>query len=221
MLNQLTEHEKTELTDEQVQFYIDLECATQGIQLLPDEPIAPNKPKIPFDLNYVTVGDISITSKAGKDIFDLIRNSTVYKKDYGSDEVKEIDSKDYNYPKLTEEQGISSKTYQKHKEELQEYNRLLNIYNTKYLEYTTIYEQRKTAQDFIYNELQNARDFINTKVYLNNRWERYLELADGDSDIAKKFMLHAYPDTDLIKYLSLVFKPASELIEDEKENHEL
>lgn len=210
IFDELTPSEKTQLSYEHKQFYIDLVCAEQGVKLLPVEPEAPIKPVVPNDLEYAEFSGFNVDIESAQAIMSIIKSAKVYDNNYGSGPLKEIDDDSYNYPNLKSKRGMSAGLYSTHKAELDNYTDLKSQYDVQQREYSEIFDARQEAKNCIFNAIEDAQDFVFRQERLASEWERYVELANRDLEVAKKFMSNTYPANELEECLPEVFTKAVE-----------
>lgn len=194
-------HEKIKnLTTENVQFYVDLECAHKSIPLLPSFPLEPKKPDIKSDITLYRVGDFRFDSfETAKKVLECLIKSPLYGADWtGMDFVrytaKKLTSEDYNYPNISQEASYTQATFNMYKEEIETYNNLKKLYDKQKKEYEEVYAKRKVIEKTIEEKIVCVNSIEQTKKRYKIIFDRYLSLAEGDREIAAKFFDDAHPE---------------------------
>lgn len=188
--NTLKTNELANLTDDEVQEYIDYKCAENGVSLAIAEPVRPIMPEKKYDLNLVEIESMTVEPDIGKKIQEVIENARFYNKYWGNDYYKLLDSS--NKPDIKYITGQSKGQHELEKiEHAAEQNALKN-YEKMMEDYNVAIEGRNEIID----EINSAKRDAFYKVDTFNRqwveWERYLKLASNDRDTAKRFFCDRY-----------------------------
>ncbi len=201
----LSNEEIFALTDEQINYYVDVECAYAGAPLLPPEPgTKPAKPEIEPDMVLYAVGGgytYVATEAEAAILMEAYKKVRTWGYDYrGNIKIAQPKSDD-SYDKRTDvAKMFSPELYDKHKKDLEAYEAKLKEWENVNNEYTKAVKQRTEVTDWIYEKLSNVRDLHRKREQLVAAHKQYLELAGGSNEIALNFLKKAYPnwnDADL------------------------
>jgi len=193
----LTDEQVFKLTPEQVEFYVNLECAKEGILLLPDErPIEPRLEKPPFDAVAFQVGDFCVAnqSEAAK-ILEVLKSVKIIRLEYESAtgyDSKVIKRLDTFTPEIKQISCYSQEMFAEIKKQLAEYNMAKNSYDRASREYNDIVTKRENAAKWIWERVEDVRERHNSQEKLLKEYNRYLVLANNDPGIALNFLQSAY-----------------------------
>lgn len=192
-INELTESELLELTDEQISNMVDYECAVEGVPMLPPHPgPAPFVEKCKPDIDIYTVGGVyCATAEDAARILDAIANATtIFKTDGYSDDKRyiAIPPGDYYYPKVEIEKGISATAYAAWKDQNAGLKELIGAYKEQRSTYDDAYKSREEIVQRVNNFISDARRNSYTRDCLRADFARYMELAEGNRRIALNFL---------------------------------
>lgn len=194
--NMLEEAELIALTPEQIVYYIDLECAEAGIELLP-----PYKPPLPIkppenDLNvYKVAGVLLVNMEEAIGLRDYLAGLT----SIGADAYHYSQGyRHYFQPKtepiaidvvtmMSEQRAIAMKT------EIAAHAQAQKDAEEGRAAYDKIFEQRDRVSDRVYAAIRTANFTENRRRELRRDFERYVELANGDAVMAARFLDKAKP----------------------------
>jgi len=189
--------EKLKLTNAEVEGYIKLECAFEGIKILP-EPIEPVKPEIGEKNDYFRIGYISemifVNAEDAAKVLKVLETCDVIHTDYADDYtyVNKIDKFKQNIGTV---RYYSKVQYEEHKEELEKYNREKKSYDMLREEYDKYRGQAMDIANDIWDEIEKVRGLNRLLLELTQVYKNYLEMAKGDSEIASSFLNKAYKDS--------------------------
>jgi len=193
----LTEEEKTSLTDDQVKYYTTLECANRGI-IIPQKPISEVKEVISPTSRFYSIGYESVLFDNEEDVKAYIElvsraynstgvtgsySSTNYyakKKDASSLEIK-------NSLYYTEDEAKSIKQLMTQNLEIK---KEWESYNTSLTEYNKV--ERDIVDEIDEINYKNSRIEHYNKIYND-----YLTLADNNDKMAYTFFKKAYGNLSL------------------------
>ena len=208
-LQEHTDEELIELKDEEIAILIDLECAHEGVPMLPTKPVAPSYEKPVFDCKVFVIAGLVFTSAedAGK-VLEAINETTPYDTDGYNDDKRLTKLSEYGYPKIAPELIYSIEKWEeikdfaaRNKKEQRSYNKLKDVYDEAAIGredvVTTVWDAIRLAQQKAY-QLKAIKD-----SYAN-----YLQLAGGDAQIAMNFLIKAGAtmDNDLVYELCPDYK---------------
>jgi len=197
----LTDEQVFQLTAEQVNFYVDLECAKEGVLLLPDEmPVEPVLVKPPFDATVYEIGGfVVVTPEESAVILDALNSVKLVRLDYESATgyeskfIRRLDTE----TKVTQTRCYSGETFAEIKKALTEYTMAKNTYDRAIKEYREINSKREKAAQWIWDRVEEIREKHISQERMNKEFQRYLVLANGDKDIARNFLKNAYSLSDV------------------------
>ena len=198
-INELTEQEILDLTEDQISTMIRFEAAEQGIKLLP-MPIEPTYKKIPTPLrrvhylgyfNSIVFSDIAVAVQ----IQELLKSSETFGLSYPNGNY------DLQYIDRSKNSGLDIKTvgvYEKPEidsilEDVKDNKRLKEEYDATLSEYRENQEAIEAISKEIYDVVWVVREKYDTlskycRLYKND----YLPLAGNDLLIAMNFLVKAY-----------------------------
>ena len=194
-LEDYTDAELVNLTEEQVLDLIDLECGYEGIQLLPTLPEHPKKENLNKDFEVWEVPAMTFANNA--DAIAVVAASA------GKSHVIEHYVPGPGYQKygrintdhsvgITSKRIFSHNHYKEIETRLKQYESTKQDYDRAKEEYDKISKTRSSIIDSINEAISEARTTAQRLSRLEQASLRYLTLAHGDKEIAKRFMLDAY-----------------------------
>ena len=193
LLEDYTEEELVNITDEQYQYLLQLECANRGIDL-----IVPEYPKEPEVVKYK--GDIVFLQatfnikKEDKLLFEeAIQNVTLWDVFKYNDDCKVNDSGlDYH------EIDIYSPDYHEEvKEDKALSKRKLIEYKRKKAEYDRISKDRQGVINDINSAIYDAKDKHRYNESVKAYYNECIRLSDGNEGIAFGFLLKRFDDEEI------------------------
>ena len=198
--NELTEKEIMELGEKNIQDLIDLECANEGVKLI-KRPNEPQKPELQNDIICYKIDDMIFkTQKEAQMVFDVLRETKTYKTNYNYES-----GYDFKYLELDDDFGnnlsikkttyLSKKKYKEHEETLVKYESDKSIYDTKYQKWNKENDKRREIEGTIREYINKAYEKESERQDMLMQYKRYLELANDDELIAKKFLCDAHGKT--------------------------
>ncbi|MBU3193494.1 L-rhamnose mutarotase [Clostridium algidicarnis] len=191
--NDLSQVELTKLSTEEIQRFIDLECALNGIPLLPSEPVKPEIKKIDADMEGYEVAGFYFKDKSqALDLLDKVTSLDIYSKSYGSETLERIESSSYGFPKIEIQKYFSNEYYLLTKSEKERYENLKKNYKKEKQSYDEAYEEYKKCHDEVWNAVYEAVEETNARDRFKGQFERYLELSSNDKVVAMNFLKNAY-----------------------------
>lgn len=180
---------------------VDLECAIRGIPLLPAHPGArPKKPESSAVASFYKVGDWCFSSPTqAETVIDAIlaAGPIKIKSESGMQVAFSMPTTDYYYPKVESKKAICADDYKDIKEEAESINAKIKEYDSLLNDYDEVNKQRQTVireiteRHDIALEVQYALDRINQDI------ARYTDLAEGNQEIAIKFLMDSRKDSSL------------------------
>jgi hypothetical protein len=197
---ELTDAEVLELTDDEVQTYINLACAEEGVPFLPPCPVAPE----PYNpIKSVTIYKVvSLEFTDGKEADKLAeiingmqsRTNTAYKYPrggYNGSGVLVYEGVDADPITISTVQVFSKEDFEGNRSKLAVYEANKTEHDKLKKEYDRIYGQREELETEINRRLEKVRTNAQYRLNLINGFEQYLELADGNPVVAMRFYRRA------------------------------
>jgi len=196
-LEDYTDAELVNLTEEQVIDLIDLECGYEGVKLLPTLPDRPVKNNLAedwevWDVPAMTLGDKNDAAEIIAFALGKSHVITHYVPGPGYKRYGEIDPN--HEIGITPRKLFSRDHYKTIDVQLQQYESTKKNYDDAKKEYDEIAKARSSIIDSINNAISEARSTAQRLSRLEQASLRYLTLAHGDKEIAKRFMLDAYKE---------------------------
>jgi len=178
--------------------FFEFQCALEAIPFLPTHPGAePDKFTETKDLTTWKIKDIRFKNKADADkIYSLIATMPLCTTDYhqGVYVVKEIDSDNYNYPKLTPETHYSPELYQQIKQDLSDFEDRKAAWKKLKSAYDEVADLRADLSAEIQEVIQKQVKKNSNYICMVDKHKKYLELANDDNKIALNFLSSACPN---------------------------
>jgi hypothetical protein len=206
----LTDQELVALTEESVQYYIDLACAEQGVPLRPQPPgLLSPAPEVPTAVMYGFGSLWFETQQAALDVLDTVAKYQLYA-DHGYDlssRFEPIDPGTYSYPTISTRTQPLQEDYERYAADIQQYSVLKEAWKNATQEYTRAKDTYDKAAYPILSKISNAKQRQQELVNMCNIFEKYLTLANDDKSVAWNFFINAYPndayDEELMAMLGL------------------
>ena len=192
----LSIEEKLKLTDEEVDEFIDLECAFGGIKLIPcpGEPVKPEmeEKETYYQIGYI--GDLKFKNiEDAEKVIKLLKTCDMVKISYLGDynyvsEVKNF-SKQVNVYTVYSKEDI-----EKNKGELERYSKKKDSYDELKKEYDRELERKTLEEDKIWDEINHLRDIKKMQDDIVVIYQKYCVMAKENSEVAMQFLQNAYSD---------------------------
>ena len=196
--DELTDDQLLELTEEQIQDLIDLECAIEGVPLLPTAPVEPTPPIEPLDVVvYGAAGMYFEKEQDARDITAFINERlpvgvgydySTYGGTYYVDGSREA------VAKVEPKRVLSRRAYEAVRAELIRYKGLKTAYDTAKKQYDGIASRREDAEGRVRAKVAVATEERQAAQQAQQVFLRYVKLADGDESLARRFMREALPE---------------------------
>ncbi len=192
----LAVEEKLELTDGGVEKFIELECAFEGVKLIPC-PEVPVKPEMEKGETYYQVGYISeLQFKNMADaekVLELLKTcqmvGTCYLGDYNYvSKVKNFDKQ------INTHSAYSKEDIEKNRKAIEGYKKEKESYAELKKEYDKELELKTNIEDKIWDEINHLRGIKQTQDDLILTYQKYYTMAKEDPAIAMLFLRNAYSD---------------------------
>lgn len=194
-VHELTEAELLALDDDMTMKLIDYECALEGVPMLPPAPgPAPKKDFPEPDAQCFAVGGIlTRDSVHAARILEAISSgelveTTYAGSDYNNRYLKPLRQSDYNYPKLSTETYRSPEQWDSIKDDHSSFATRKAEWDRIDKEYSSALKERATITDDVYGRIREARQHSYDRERLREEFARYMELAEGNRQIALNFL---------------------------------
>ena len=194
----MTEQEVLALTDEQVEKYIDYECALEGAPMLPPAPgIKPVVMTLPPDVQaFLVAGIITREAAHAARIMDAINSGIIYEAEYAGKSYKEqhivpIGSDSYHMPHVEAKRYHSPEQWDTIKNAHTEIAAEAEQWEKVKKAYDEACNARSKITDNIWEYVGKLRDHAYDRDQLKKEFTRYLELAEDNKRIAFNFLKKA------------------------------
>lgn len=196
---QLTDKELLELTDEQIDWYVKLKKAENGVRILV-EPIVPEYQSVPeTDMTlYCVSGHCFLDQNVAMEIAKAINAHVVdsFRVDYdyyGSGSEYKYGKHDDTRMEDVEVKRVYQKaTYDSINSVLVSNKKIKERYEALLSEYNQENDKSKELIDRIYTTISSARERVEQFSQYKIRIVEYLRLSNGDVDVAWNFFDKAY-----------------------------
>lgn len=191
----LTDKEVYALTPEEVGYWIDLECAFEGIPLLPKEPVEPPAEKFHPDMTVYVVGGVNFANFEDASKFcKWVNNSARFDLEYTHGPRYEKIAKEPRPIEVSSLNVFSVGGWNVVKDEAKKYSKLHNEYSEAKREYDAIAKKRNVVVDRVNRVIDEVNTAERNRRRVQEKFNRYLELANNEREIALKFLIDAQPD---------------------------
>lgn len=194
-LDEYTQKELANLSDEEIQNIIDIECAFEGVRLLPPKPEEYVAKVFEPDSIVYNVGQFQFKNQEDAlKVIDVLKSVTLVNTTYDYSvgyNYYYIDDKLIDAPNLETKKVFSKQTYNDMKAEMTKVNKEKDSHKDQKNLYDEIVKERKSVVDNVYETINEAVDKENEKQRIINQYNRYLVLADNNTTTAKKFLADA------------------------------
>lgn len=204
-INDLTDAELVELTDEKLEVFIDRECAEKGIPLLPSEPVPPQEPTIPYDTIAYVVAYFEFENREDAEAVAAIINGkprAKYEFKYPHDESHFVGWSIEDRVHVTEKTILSPPQHLATKAMRERYKAEKDAYDKLYEEYRKILGERDDVAGEVRSRRWDALKRKHDRDRHRQNFERYVTMAEGDRAVAFRFFSSAYGSA-LLEYPEL------------------
>lgn len=196
----LNDTQISKLDQKSIERYIDYECAVEGIPLLPEKPVPPpNLPEHEPDATTFTLPQITVaTQQEANRIIALVAELKLVRTNYlGRGYDTHYISGEERMPQLDIKRVFSKEMFDDIGDKLEEQKDLQSEYNRKKNEYDSADRNRRDILKRVNETLKEVKERFAKKDYLRLEWARYIDLAEGNAEIAYNFMKKVHTDLDL------------------------
>jgi hypothetical protein len=194
----MTTAEVATLTEDEIKSFIDIECASKGVMLLPPEPVKPAQPEIVQDVTmYEYMGIYFKSPDAAAAVMSEVSKHEQHTYDYKAGVKVFHPGNHYAANRVDVSQGMKQETYFKHKAALDEYDRAKTSYDAAKKAFDKAVDARKGIVRDVNDHVDTCRDILREERLIRETMARYIDLANGDNKIAYGFLLAAKPGMEL------------------------
>jgi len=181
------------LTDDQVKRWVDIECAVAGVPLLPAEPVKPLAVDFSTDLTGYEVGSfVFADADAAAKVLTLLKSVKVYQSEYCNAPGYKRVLKPNNDIAIEAKPFFSPEHWDTVKADAANAARLENAYNEATRAYAKVVEARKRIVNDINARVEEVHQREQARLRIKSDYDRYLDLAGGNEEIAKRFLNNAW-----------------------------
>jgi hypothetical protein len=209
--NDYNEKELLELTEKEIEDLISLECAFEGIQLEMKEPIFMERETIIPKVTAYRICEITFLDLPTAEQFlhvlnrDRIYYTTYENNNYSCRYLEEITPEHYRKPKMEVISVVLPEVWREIKEEQKALHQRKEIFKKQYEAWEKWKNQREEILEPIQDAIITLQNRENDKRNCVQQFERYLEMAKGDFEIALLFY-EKFPamikDEEFLQYLT-------------------
>ena len=186
---------ETEVTHKEVEKFIDLECAFEGIKLIPcpEVPVEPEmeEKEIYYQIGYISDLQFKNMEDAEK-VMKLLKTCEMvgvsYLENYNYIKGKNFDRQINTYT------AYSKEDVETNKKAIEEYKRKKGSYDELKKEYDKELEFKTSIEDKIWDEVNHLRGIKQMQDDMIATYQKYYVMAKEDSAIAMQFLRNAYSD---------------------------
>jgi len=193
-----TDDELMALDDDQLDMLIDLQCAINGVPLLPIEPEPVNIDLPPTDAQVYEVAGFYFKERESADrIMEAINKEVRVDVTYDwqlSDRTEYIQGYASTGANITAKDVYSNDLYDETKAKRAKLKAMKDLYDKQRGDFDSIKSQREESASEVFRSVYKAREERENKIIAHQRYDRYVKLANGDANLANKFFADAYPN---------------------------
>lgn len=199
----LNEQELVALSEDEIQRYIDYACAENGVPLLPALPPAPEPVSFEPDSKVYSIGHwlhFAHSEQAAR-VLEAIKEAAAIETDYLSTPTGITSTAiSLRRPSLmiTADDAFTAERAASIKDALAGAKRQQDIYEKAKKEYDRAVSERQAYASDIRDRIGAAWEKHNRRESLRRDYERYLSLADGNAEIAARFLANAHRDAQVL-----------------------
>ncbi len=198
MLHDYTPAELLELDEKGIARLIDLECADDGVPLMPTLPKAPTKPEVGPTVEAFTVEGVLRfeTRKEANEVLRWLRQNKLLETYYvrgeyrfSSSNPEGVRPSTEDTVKVTSQMYWEPEIYDQSRHVLEAYHADKKTWETAKRERDKIAKKREGASDSVRGAVDRAREDRDVVLSIKATFAEYCDLADGDEKIALGFLL--------------------------------
>lgn len=194
-IDSFTESQLLALTDEDLEKYIALQCAVEGVALLPERPVCPEPYVVKPDVETFEVCGIAFMNKADADEVAALVNSKP-RAEFGYDRHYSTFFKGVTYEDkatVAPKGQLSQQMRDQHSIRIAEAAESKKRYEAAIKEYSHIADARDEIAGKIRETVGMARARQREREDYRAKFQRYVEIAEGNAHMALQFFDRAYP----------------------------
>lgn len=189
------DHEILGMSEDDIDKLIEIECAMAGAPLRMDPPTAPTPSQIEPDVTTYTVsaGTLRFADKekalAAVEFLNglsRLRTESIIPRSYGAPYRVEPDDSELS---VGTERHWSDVHYATHAKAIKDAKAAKDEYDRARREYDEAHKKREASVKDVYDYVRHVRDRDADRRHCRQTFASYLELAEGNQDIALSFML--------------------------------
>lgn len=214
----LAEAELTALSEDDIARYIDYACAENGVALLPALPPEPKPVDYEPDAKVYQLGyhwNFATAEDAAR-VLDAIKASNMIATTYLSTPSgitsTALTNRREALPGITVNDAFSAERAAQLKDELAGAKIAEDIYAKAKKEYDSAVAERDAYASEIREKVERAWETRHRREQRQRDYERYLDLADGNREIALRFLTRAHSDTQALLPDLFVSKDVGEVV---------
>jgi hypothetical protein len=197
----LSHEEILGLGEGEIERYCNLACAQEGAPLLPPEPgEKPEKPTHEPDVEvYEAGGEYLRSQEAALAVADAINKGGPLSWDYapgGDYNQRRIKGAKDDARTVKGARFYSVAKWEEIKGEMLAYSEAKKRWEEEKKEYDEAVEARSRVTEWIWEKIAEVREAERQRERFAALLTRYLDLADGDEAVARKFLLDAHPEAE-------------------------
>jgi len=199
-ITEMTHDEIIALERKDIERLIDIACAEIGIPLLDEAPVAPIAPNQEQVLNsYKIMSVVFKTRESAEALQDCLRKNlhNILLLNYCMPSESQLRIEDHAFS-TNEEINSMNKAHKLYEEELARYEAIKEKYDLHIA-------QRQEVADPIFALYNEASAKEQVRQMLQRESSRYLDLAEGNVEIAANFLKSAFPDA--LEKIDDIFNP--------------
>lgn len=192
---EMDETELLALDEETTMKLIDYECALEGVPMLPPAP-GPEPAKVtatPDATLYTVAGQKTLDHEQAKRILDACNSGQLYETSYPRNDYQTLfltplSEKSYGAPKIETSQVHSAEQWDRIKNEYTSFSERMDEWNAINKNYQAALKERSSITDDVYSKISDARRHSFERDRVREEFARYMELAEGNRQIALNFL---------------------------------
>lgn len=195
----LTDAEILALTEAEIAYHIDYECAEAGAGLLPPDPgPEPVKPEGMKDVSAFEVEGLVFTSREDAlRVAEALEKCSRYELRYvGNDWSQQVLVRESGPVEVKPVKHYSPNGWDAAKTIVRKYADEKKAWDERVSEMQRIIKERDSATEWVRNRIGEVRENEWRRQRVLADFERYVELAGGDRVIARRFLVKANPSAE-------------------------
>jgi len=194
----LDQAELIKLSDDEIETYISLECALEGVPLVPHPGDAPERPKLSPSTFYQIEG-CDLVFRTREDAEDAAGKAAEIERHYygGYNDGGVVLSLKTKTLIVSSVQLLSESDRESLDEDLAVWGDKHKAWEKDYKEWSNYQTKRKSIKNDVNAAVSDAKRQDLQRKQIGENWKTYLSLAGGDETLAKTFFVKAYGEEAL------------------------